>query len=114
MAKVGDLLVPSNIDPWPHVRAKLNRSLRGWSNYFGYGSRGKAYRSVDLVNDQDVRCHAARSTRVSISLRSITKSMGLVRSASAPPSNALRFVSASLLNRLMVVCPFLLKKCTIQ
>jgi Group II intron, maturase-specific domain len=26
---------------------KLNRSLRGWSNYFGYGSRSKAYRSVD-------------------------------------------------------------------
>jgi hypothetical protein len=44
---------------------------------------------------QDVRCHAVRSTRVSISLRSITKSMGLVRSASAPPSSALRFVSAS-------------------
>ena len=45
--RVGDLLVPSNIDPWPEVRDKLNRSLRGWSNYFGYGSRGKAYRSVD-------------------------------------------------------------------
>ena len=48
-----------------------------------------------VVNDQDVRCHAVRSTRVSISLRSITKSIGLVRSASAPPSSALRFVSAS-------------------
>jgi hypothetical protein len=41
--RIGDLLVPSNIDPWPEVRDKLNRSLRGWSNYFGYGSRGKAY-----------------------------------------------------------------------
>ena len=41
--------------------------------------------------------HAARSTRVSISLPSITKSIGLVKSASAPPSKALRFrlVSAS-------------------
>ena len=45
--RVGDILVPSNIDPWPEVRDKLNRSLRGWSNYFGYGSRSKAYRSVD-------------------------------------------------------------------
>src|SRR5450432_1899908 len=45
--RVGDLLVPSNIDPWPEVCDKLNRSLRGWSNYFGYGSRSKAYRSVD-------------------------------------------------------------------
>src|SRR5260370_39609339 len=35
--RVGDLLVPSNIDPWPEVRDKLNRSLRGWSKYFGYG-----------------------------------------------------------------------------
>ena len=43
--RVGDLLVPSNTDPWPEVRDELNRSLRGWSNYFGYGSRGKAYRS---------------------------------------------------------------------
>ena len=38
---------------------------------------------------------AARSTRVSISLRSTPKSIGLVKSASAPPSNALRLVSAS-------------------
>jgi hypothetical protein len=39
--------------------------------------------------------HAARSTRVSISLRSVAKSIGLVNSASAPFSKALRFVSAS-------------------
>ena len=39
--------------------------------------------------------HAAFSTRVSISLRSISKSIGLVKSASAPPSNALRLVSVS-------------------
>ena len=38
---------------------------------------------------------AALVTRRSISLRSVTKSMGLVSSASAPFSNALRFVSAS-------------------
>ena len=40
-------------------------------------------------------CYAARSTRVSISLRSVPKSIGLVSSASAPFSNALRLVSAS-------------------
>jgi len=38
---------------------------------------------------------AACSTRVSISLRSIPKSIGLVKSASAPLSNALCLVSAS-------------------
>ena len=41
------------------------------------------------------RDHAARSTRVSISVRSIVKSMGLVRSASAPFSSAFCLVSAS-------------------
>ena len=39
--------------------------------------------------------YAARSTRVSISLRSAPKSIGLVKSASAPLSNALRLVSTA-------------------
>jgi hypothetical protein len=48
-----------------------------------------------VINDQNACAHAARSTRVSISLRSSAKSIGLVSSASAPASNAFRFVSAS-------------------
>ena len=48
-----------------------------------------------VVDNQDPCGHAARSTRVSISLRSAPKSIGLVKSASAPPSKALRLVSAS-------------------
>src|SRR5262245_49730084 len=39
--------------------------------------------------------YAARSTRISISLRSAPKSIGLVKSVSAPCSRALRLVSAS-------------------
>jgi hypothetical protein len=39
--------------------------------------------------------YAVRSIRVSISLRSVPKSIGLVSSASAPFSTAFRFVSAS-------------------
>ena len=62
--KVGDLLVPSNNDPWPEVRDKLNRSLRGWSNYFGYGSRSKAYRSVDQYVFERVRRFLARRHKV--------------------------------------------------
>src|SRR6202047_5166058 len=62
--RVGDLLVPSNIDPWPEVRDKLNRSLRGWSNYFGYGSRSKAYRSVDQYVIERVRRFLARRHKV--------------------------------------------------
>ena len=62
--KIGDLLVPSNIDPRPEVCDKLNRSLRGWSNYFGYGSRNKAYRSVDQYVFERTRRFLARRHKV--------------------------------------------------
>lgn len=45
--KIGDLLVSGNKEPWPEVRDRLNRLLRGWSGYFGYGTRLPAYRAVD-------------------------------------------------------------------
>jgi RNA-directed DNA polymerase len=45
--KVAAILVPHNKGTWPEVREQLNRLLRGWSNYFGYGTRVKAYRAVD-------------------------------------------------------------------
>ena len=51
-------------DWWPEVRDKLNRSLRGWSNYFGYGSRGKAYRSVDQYVFERVRRFLVRRHKV--------------------------------------------------
>jgi RNA-directed DNA polymerase len=46
-AKVGDLLVPGNTGAWPEVRDRLNRLLRGWSAYFGHGTRLPAYRAID-------------------------------------------------------------------
>lgn len=36
-----------NQEPWGEVAKELNRKLRGWANYFGYGSRHTAYRAVD-------------------------------------------------------------------
>jgi RNA-directed DNA polymerase len=45
--KVGDLLTPENVAPWPEVRGHLNAILRGWSNYFRCGSRYLAFRAVD-------------------------------------------------------------------
>ena len=53
--KVGDVLKRSNVGPWPDVRDHLNRILRGWSNYFGYGTRLMAYRAVDHYVYERVR-----------------------------------------------------------
>jgi RNA-directed DNA polymerase len=58
--KVGELLVPSNNDPWPEVRDTLNSSLSGWSNYFYYGTRHLAFRSVDRYVYERVRDFLAR------------------------------------------------------
>lgn len=53
--KVGEVLVPGNKGPWPEVRDRLNRMLRGWSAYFSYGTRTQAYRAVDNHVAQRVR-----------------------------------------------------------
>ena len=45
--KMRELLRPSNVGTWEEVRDRLNRSLRGWSNYFSYGTRMPAYRAAD-------------------------------------------------------------------
>lgn len=45
--KVANLLRPGNQEPWPMVCDRLNSMLRGWSRYFGYGTRLMAYRAVD-------------------------------------------------------------------
>jgi RNA-directed DNA polymerase len=57
--KVRELLRPSNVGPWEDVRDPLNRLLRGWSQYFNYGTRSRAYQSVNrYVHDQV--CHFLR------------------------------------------------------
>jgi len=63
-AKVGELLVPSNTDPWPEVRDDLNRTLRGWSNYFNLGSPVAAFRSVDHYVRERVQAFLARRHKV--------------------------------------------------
>jgi RNA-directed DNA polymerase len=62
--KVGNLLVPSNNDPWPEVRDTLNSSLLGWSNYFCYGTRRSAFRSIDRYVYERVRDFLARRHKV--------------------------------------------------
>ena len=81
--------------PWPyHYSCQYRESaflLDGYSH-----SQGNPV----LVPDQqqpavERRGHATPSTRMYISLQSVTKSIGLVRSASAPYSSAPHFVSPS-------------------
>ena len=62
--KVGNLLVPGNNDPWWEVRDTLNRSLRGWSNYFSYGTRRAAFRGIDHYVYERVRDFLARRHKV--------------------------------------------------
>jgi RNA-directed DNA polymerase len=61
---VGDLLMAGNNDPWWEVRDALNRSLRGWSNYFSYGTRRSAFRGVDRYTYERVRDFLARRHKV--------------------------------------------------
>ena len=63
--KVGDLLVRPNVAPWPDVRDRLNCILRGWSNYFGYGTRLMAYRAVDHYVHERVRYFLRHRHKVS-------------------------------------------------
>lgn len=52
---VRGVLHPGNQQPWPHVVGDLNRRLRGWAQYFNYGSRASAYQAVDRYVTARVR-----------------------------------------------------------
>jgi len=58
-AAVRAALRPGNHQPWPGVSADLNRRLRGWATYFGYGTRVLAYRAIDHYV-ADAVCHFLR------------------------------------------------------
>lgn len=63
-ARVSEILVPGNIGAWLEVRDRLNRLLRGWSAYFGYGTRLPAYRAVDNHVSARVRHFLVRRHKV--------------------------------------------------
>ncbi len=63
-AKVDAVLIPGNQGTWEEVRDRVNRILRGWSNYFNYGSRRKAYRAVDNHTAERVRHFLRQRHRV--------------------------------------------------
>ena len=83
-------------DPADHRRLfgrVADARLRG--NLGNSGCSVGRLKTLKLKYQGALRGHAARSIRVSISPRREMKSIGLVSSASAPLSNALRLVSAS-------------------
>jgi len=63
--KVADLLVPGNVGAWPEVRDQLNSTLRGWANYFSYGSHTMVYRAVEYYVADRVRHFLRRRHKVS-------------------------------------------------
>ena len=62
--KIGEILVPGNLKPWPEVCNRLNAVLRGWSAYFSYGTRLMAYRAVDNYVYDAVRHFLRRRHKV--------------------------------------------------
>jgi RNA-directed DNA polymerase len=62
--KIGEILVPGNLKPWPEVCNRLNAILRGWSAYFSYGTRLMAYRAVDNYVYEAVRHFLRRRHKV--------------------------------------------------
>ena len=62
--KVGDLLTRGTVKPWPEARDHLNRILRGWTNYFGYGDTWQTNRAVDHYVYERVRQFLRRRHKV--------------------------------------------------
>jgi RNA-directed DNA polymerase len=62
--RVGGVLRPGNQKPWPEIAAQLNRVLKGWANYFSYGTRLLAYRAVDNYVYETVRHFLRRRHKV--------------------------------------------------
>jgi RNA-directed DNA polymerase len=97
-AHVGEILVPSNMAPWEEVRVRLNNLLRGWSTYFGYGTRLMAYRAADNHVHEAVRGFLTRRHKVpsrgtrQFSNRVVFEKLGVLRlrrmHIGAPPTGA--------------------------
>jgi RNA-directed DNA polymerase len=62
--RIRQILRPGNQAPWDEVKNELNRVLRGWANYFSYGTRFMAYRAVDNYVWERVRHFQGRRHKV--------------------------------------------------
>src|SRR2546428_1967354 len=62
--RIRQILRPGNQGTWDEVRDELNRAVRGWANYFAYGTRLMAYQAVDNYVDDRVRHFLRRRHKV--------------------------------------------------
>jgi RNA-directed DNA polymerase len=62
--RIRRILRPTNQAPWEEVIAELNPVLRGWAQYFTYGTRLMAYRAVDHYVWERVRHFLRRRHKV--------------------------------------------------
>jgi len=62
--RIRQILRPGNQGTWDEVKGELNRAVRGWANYFAYGTRLMAYRAVDHYVYDGVRQFLRRRHKV--------------------------------------------------
>ena len=63
-ASVAEVLCPSNVAEWAEVARTLNRKLRGWGNYFSYGTTWQSYWAADWYVCDRVRGFLQRRHKV--------------------------------------------------
>jgi len=63
-ASVAEVLKPANTEPWLKIVAELNRKLRGWANYFSYGTTWPSYWAADWYVCDRVRGFLQRRHKV--------------------------------------------------
>jgi RNA-directed DNA polymerase len=62
--RIRQILRPSNPGAWVEVKEELNRTVRGWANYFSYGTRSRAYLAVDRYVAERVRHFLGRRQQI--------------------------------------------------
>jgi RNA-directed DNA polymerase len=62
--RIRQVLRSGNLGAWGEVKDELNRAVRGWANYFSYGTRAQAYRAVDRYVTDRVRHFLRRRHKV--------------------------------------------------
>ena len=63
-ANVAEVLCRSNVAPWAEIATVLNRKLRGWANYFSYGTTWQSYWAADWYVCDRVRGFLQRRHKV--------------------------------------------------